>query len=55
MPVFVCVENTGSLLHLLVKTHYKFRTKNNHCRIIAHKIGTSPTFLLCYMKDGIEP
>ena len=35
--------------------HYDFRARNNHCGTIAHKIGTSTTFLLRCMKDSIKP
>ena len=54
MPGTMCVENTRSLLHLLVQKHYDFRVRNNHCRNIAHKIGTSATSLLRCMINRIK-
>ena len=54
MPVFTCVDNARSLLHLLLR--HKFRARNNHCSrgTIAHKIGTSATSLLHCMENSTE-
>ena len=52
------VENKRSLLHLLVKSRYDFRARNNHYGTIAHKTDTSATSctsLLRCMKDNITP
>ena len=54
MPVFIYVENTRRLLHLLVLRYYDFRARNNHCGTIAHKISTSATFLLRCMKKALS-
>ena len=55
MPVFTCVDNARSLLHLLLLRH-KFRARNNHCSrgTIAHKIGTSATSLLRCMENSTK-
>ena len=42
-------------LNLAHSRHYKFRARNNDCGTIAHKIITSVTSLLLYMKDGSKP
>ena len=55
MNVLINMENTRSLLHLLVQRHFDFRARNNHRGSIAHKIGTSATSVLRCMKDGIKP